>query len=500
MSEALAAQLPALALAIMLLAAPIAFLANARGARVVSLVAGGMELVVAFWMAFVVATDGPLLYRIGGWGAPLGIDYRVDGLAATMIALAAVVGFCVTAYAAAYFGPDEKYRHYWPLWLFLWGSLVALFSSNDAFNLYVCLELVSISAVALVAIGGSRSALGAAMRYMFAAIAGSLFYLLGVALVYGGTGALDLTILARVVDVPLSARIGLGLMVIGLLVKTALVPMHFWLPPAHANAVSPVSAVLSALVVKGSFYIVLRLMTALDGGDAVSGLPLMLGLMGSAAIVWGSVQALLQTRLKMLVAYSTVAQIGYLFILFPLVQAASEPAQAATAISAGVFHAVSHGLAKTAMFLVAGAVLTTLGHDRIADLTGLARRLPAQAFAFGLAGISMLGLPPSGGFVSKWLYVSSALSSGAWWWAIPVLGGGLLAATYVFRVIAIFLRAPNEEPAPPADGEIAAASGAAISWVPLTLALASLLVGVLGQPVLDLIGPAALTMVAGVAS
>lgn len=494
MSEAVAQHLPVLTLAVLIFAAPVAFLANARGARIVALVAAVMEVALAAWLALAVSADGAMTYRIGGWGAPLGIDFSIDGLSATMIALTAVVGLAVTVYAAAYFGADEKYRHYWPLWLFLWGSLVALFSTNDAFNLYVCLELVSVSAVALVAVAGTRDSLVAAMRYMLAAVAGSLFYLLGVAMIYGARGALDLDVLAAGSAGGAALQVGLALAMVGLLIKTALVPMHFWLPPAHSNAVSPVSAVLSALVVKGSFFIALRLMGALSGGELVPGLPLLLGLLGAAAILWGSVQAFAQVRLKMLVAYSTVAQIGYLFILFPLVDAASEPGQAATAISAGVFHAVSHALAKGAMFLVAGAVLARFGHDRIADLAGLARRSPAQAFAFALAGVSMLGLPPSGGFVSKWLYVTAAFQTGAWWWSIPVLLGGLLAAAYVFRVVAVFMSAPA-----PNGEEDPQGLHPALSWTPLALAGASLLVGVFGQSVLDLIAPAAAVMAMGVA-
>ena len=335
------------------------------------------------------------------------------------------------------------------------------------------------------------------MRYMLAAIAGSLFYLLGVAMIYGAAGVLDLTMLAKKTLSSPAAQVGLGLAVVGLVIKTALVPMHFWLPPAHANAVSPVSAVLSALVVKGSFYIILRLMTVMDGGELIPGLPLVLGLLGSVAIVWGSIQAFTQVRLKMLVAYSTVAQIGYLFIMFPLIEAASTRSDMTTAISAGVFQAVSHGLAKGSMFLAAGAILAIVGHDRIADLGGLARRAPAQAFAFGIAGVSMIGLPPSGGFVSKWLYVSAAIATGAWWWAVPVLAGGLLAAVYVFRVVAVFM---STEPGSSARGDTQelAHQGPALSWVPLALAVTSLVLGIFGQRVLELVGPAAAALAAGV--
>ncbi|MDZ4169900.1 MAG: proton-conducting transporter membrane subunit [Coriobacteriia bacterium] len=488
MSEALIVQLPALCIVTLLFAAPIAFVVSARGARVVSVLTAVLETALAIALAVAVASRGELRYEIGGWGAPLGIDLVVDGISAVLILLTSVVALGVTIYSVAYFGSDERYRLFWPLWLFLWGSLTALFSTNDAFNLYVCLELVSVSAVALVSVAGSRSALTAAMRYMLAAVGGSLFYLLGVAMLYGAFGVLDLDALSTVAGNSPAGLVGLALIVTGLVLKTALVPLHFWLPPAHANAPAPVSAVLSALVVKGSFYVLLSIIGVFSVSGAADALSTALGVLGAVAIVWGSVHALMQSRLKMLVAYSTVAQIGYLFILFGVTAASGGTAPAATAITAGVFHAVSHALAKSAMFLVAGTVLVRAGHDRIADLTGLVRTAPALVLAFGVAGVSMLGLPPSGGFVSKWLYVSAALGSTAWWWAIPVLIGGLLAGAYVFRVVGVFMRAPVGE------AVVLQSAPAALTWVPLALAFASLFVGVLGQPVLDLIGPAAASL------
>lgn len=493
MSEHLIAQLPAIALLVLLVASQATFLFGARWAPIVAVAAAFAELAVAGVLAVTVATRGPLYYRIGGWGGPLGIDLRVDGLAALMILLAAVIGTAITVYALGYFCDKERYRFFWPLWLLLWGSLVALFSSNDAFNLYVCLELVSVSAVALVSLAGTRAALAAAMRYLLAALMGSVFYLLGVAMLYGAAGALDISVLAQAAHDSVATQAGLALILVGLSVKTALVPLHFWLPPAHANAVTPVSAALSALVIKGSFYIALRLIFALDGADIMPGLPVVLGVMGAIAIVWGAIQAMAQVRLKMMVAYSTVAQVGYLFVLFPLAAAGAGTDQAVVAVTAGGFHVVAHALAKASMFLTAGSVLKAFGHDRIAELGGMARRAPLLALSFSVAGVSMIGLPPSGGFVTKWLYSSVAFTTGHWWWALPVLAGGLLAGVYVFRVSGVFLREPDE------GGESPVPLPWTMTWVPLTLAVASLLVGVLGQPILDLITPAAQVMAAGVA-
>jgi formate hydrogenlyase subunit 3/multisubunit Na+/H+ antiporter MnhD subunit len=219
-------------------------------------------------------------------------------------------------------------------------------------------------------------------------------------------------------------------MAAGLIMKSALFPMHFWLPPAHANAPAPVSAALSALVVKGSFYILMRLWLTIFEPFINPGTADLIGVMAAIAILWGSIQALLAQRLKMLVAYSTVAQIGYIFLVFPL---SSMPAATQTAWHGGLYFVLSHACAKAAVFLAAGNIIYSVGHDRISELKGIVQRLPVSMFAFALAGVSLIGLPPSGGFVAKWLYLNAALTAGQWWWTVLILCGGLLSTAYVFR-------------------------------------------------------------------
>jgi len=486
--------LPALVIIVPVTAAPLAYLFGSAFGRPIALLSALLSQPLAVLLAMTVMREGSLRYKVGGWGGPLGIDLVADGFTATMVLVTTVVGLFVTIYALGYFGDRERYHFFWPLWLFLWGSLYALFLSGDIFNLFVCLELVSMSAVALVALTRRREALVAAMRYMLAALLGSFFYLLGVALIYGAFGSVDMQSLREVVGSDTTGQAALALMTVGLALKTALFPMHFWLPPAHSNAPSPVSAVLSALVVKGSFYILARLWVDVAWPMTFPGVALLLGVLGSAAIIWGSVQAIRQQRLKMLVAYSTVAQIGYLFLLFPLV---SGGGQAATdAWTGGIFHAVSHALAKSAMFLAAGTVLARFGHDRIGGLSGLSRRAPVTAMAFGLAGVTMMGLPPSGGFVSKWLLIRSSIESGQWWWAVVVVTGGLLAAAYVFRVVGPFF---SRDTGGIDDGDLdAGPSPWTMEGAALALAIGALVLGVLGQPLLDLIMVSAPELVAGV--
>jgi formate hydrogenlyase subunit 3/multisubunit Na+/H+ antiporter MnhD subunit len=225
-------------------------------------------------------------------------------------------------------------------------------------------------------------------------------------------------------------------MTAGLLTKTALFPLHLWLPPAHAGAPAPGSAVLSALVVKGSFILIVRLWFDAMPGLLTFSAAQLLATLGAGAVLFGSVLALRQARLKLLVAYSTIAQIGYLFFIFPLAGGDSgNELGASIAWTGGWLQLFSHAFAKTAMFMAAGLIAEALGHDRIAEFGGIARTLPITVIAFGLAGLSLMGVPPSGGFVAKWMLLSATVIEGQWWWAAVMLIGGLLAGGYVFMVI-----------------------------------------------------------------
>lgn len=367
-------------------------------------------------------------HAVGGWGAPLGIDLYVDGLSLLMISVTSLVGLGVSIYSTGYFKQLQS-TQFWPLWLLLLATLNALFLSADIFNLYVTLEMMGLAAVAMTALPGGRDALSGAMRYLLATLTGSLAYLLGVALLYHHFGSLDITILASRVEPSSTLWAALGLMVTGLLLKTALFPLHFWLPPAHASAPAPVSALLSALVVKGSLYILVRLLLTVFA-PVSGGAEGILGILGAAAILWGSLQALRQSRLKLLVAYSTVAQIGYIFLALPLTTAAN-----ITAWSAVIYLVFSHALAKSAMFLVAGNLIHFGGHDRIADLDRVVQRLPLTISAFALAGVSIIGLPPSGGFIGKWLLLEAAFGQDRWSIVVIIIAGGLLASGYIFKVL-----------------------------------------------------------------
>lgn len=437
--------------------ATLTVLLGRRLAPAIGVATAATTFLVAVGVARLVWIDGPQRHRIGGWGAPLGIDLVVDGLGAVMLLMTAGVGLVVSIYAVSYFAPPpgaiwSQRDAYWPLWLFLWASLNILFLSGDIFNVYIGLELLGLAAVALVILAGEPVALTAGMRYFLAALLGSLSYLFGVAILYAGHGTLDMRLLSEQLEPGHVASAAAVLMTVGLLLKTALFPLHFWLPAAHASAPAPVSAVLSGLVIKASFYLVLRLWFDVYADVVTRVASQLLGLLGAAAIVWGSIQAIRQTRLKLLIAYSTVAQIGYLFLLVPLATSAAVTSFDATSRSGdawggGIYQTVSHAFAKASLFMAAGIVAHARGgDDRLRGMAGIALRLPMTTLSLGLAVLTLIGLPPSGGFVGKWLLLNASIATGQWWWAAVILAGGLLAAGYAFTMLGLAFRQVSGAP------------------------------------------------------
>ncbi|HEX2175135.1 MAG TPA: proton-conducting transporter membrane subunit [Nocardioidaceae bacterium] len=373
---------------------------------------------------------------------------------------------------------------FWPPFLFLWGGLNALFLAADVFNLYVTLELVSLAAVILVTLEGEGPALTAGMRYLLVAQVGALSYLLGVGFLYGGFGALDVALLGRLLAVEPDrvAVLALALMTAGLFVKTALFPVHVWLPPAHGAAPSPASALLSGLVVMASFYVLLRLWFDVFPGVATGAVRQLIGALGGASVLWGSLLALRQERLKLILAYSTVAQLGYLLLVFPL-------AGTVGAWAGGLYLALAHACAKAAMFLGAGLILQARGRDRLTDIRGAARHLPMTVVSLGLGGLTLMGLPPSGGFIGKWLLLTAAVESGQWWWAAVLLGGGILAVGYVFAVLRHAFTERGEEEEQEEGGFKPVPRW--LEVVTLGLALVSVVLGFTGVPVVVLLTAAA---------
>jgi formate hydrogenlyase subunit 3/multisubunit Na+/H+ antiporter MnhD subunit len=399
--------------------------------------AGVMLAVAAGWAnAGLVAAAWPHLgavSQLGGWAPPLGIALRLDGLALPFLGLTATV-MALTATAtvarAMLATPGAA-----ALWLFLLSGLNACFLAADLFTLYIALEVLSLAAVALTALGGLKAA-EPALRYLFVSLGGSLLYLMGVALLYRAGGALDMRLLAGAGLPGPATAVPLALATLGLLMKAGAAPFHFWLPPAHGAAAPAVSAVLSGVVVKAALYLILRLWTEVAPGASLASAEPVFRALGLVALGLGALGSLRSAQLKALIANSTVAQIGY--VLLALGFAAETP----QAVKAAVAFVLAHGLAKAAIFGAAGLLRDANGHDRLADLHDPGPRLGPAKGAIALGAMALMGLPPSGGFLAKWTLAEAALLRDQWWMA-PVLGAGaVLTGAYMLRLVNALLRAP----------------------------------------------------------
>jgi multicomponent Na+:H+ antiporter subunit D len=418
---------------------------NPQRIALLTLVAGlGLALAIA---DVYLRSGNAVGYLLGGWAPPLGVALRADSLSVTMLVAIAVVICGIGIYACADFGTPAGQREarapfsFWLLLLAVWGSLNLVFVSGDLFTLYVALELLTFAGVPLVCLDGRGETLRAALRYLLFALLGSVLYLLGAVLLYGAYGTLDIVLLAASIRPEPLAWAAAALMTAGLLAKTALFPLHLWLPPAHAGAPAAASAVLSALVVKGSWFLVVRLWFDVLPGVITLPAAELLGGLGAAAILIFSVVALRQERLKLLIAYSTLAQIGYLFLMFPLAfDVAAGHLVRGDALTAGMLQAISHATAKAAMFMAAGSIYAALGHDRITGMAGITRALPISVLAFALGGVALMGVLPSGAYLAKKLLLDAAAGSGQWWWALTLQAGGVLTSSYVVLVLACALR------------------------------------------------------------
>lgn len=387
----------------------------------------------AAWFALqeVAAAGESIMLNLGGWEDGLAIRLRLGALSGLLLLFTAVMHLLIGLYAGL--SRQGIARDFWPLSCFLHGSLAALWLSADLFNLYITLELLGLTAVAMIALAGKKAYKPAA-NYLILSLAASLFYLLGVALLYGRYGELDVLLLASRTEADVITRLALLLMTTGLMLKAALWPLHLWLPAAHASAPTAVSALLSGLVVKGPLFILWVLWSEVAPPTLAQQIGPVLGVAGMIALTAGGLSAMRSPHIKTLVAYSTVAQLGYALMALGLLLTWQLPQMH---IALWLF-VIAHGLAKASLFLAAGEMQASLGTRRVDGLRGATQTVPVAMFAFAVAGGSLIGLPPSGGFLAKWVLLEPLLSQpGNWPWAIGVLLGTLVSAAYIFRVVAL---------------------------------------------------------------
>ena len=443
------AHLPVLQVVVPLLAAPLSmFLRHPRLVWMLAMVATGGTVVISFLLLQTVLANGTVSYMLGGWQAPWGIEYRIDQLNAYILVLVSSLG-TVVLMAAPYSLdkelPADRHQLFYVAYLLCFAGLLGVVATGDAFNLFVFLEISSLSSYTLIALGRDRRALTAAYRYLVMGTIGATFILIGIGLMYMATGTLNMYDLSQRLPEATQHRTllaALAFFVVGVCLKLALFPLHQWLPNAYAQAPSIVTAFLAATATKVAIYVLIRFVYSVFGVEfSFVTVPLqkIFLIMSLLAIFVGSIAAVYQTNIKHVFAYSSVAQIGYIILGFSLVTA--------TGLTAALLHLFNHALMKAALFLAVGAVVYRLGNSELKSFAGIGRQMPWTMAAIVIGGLSLIGVPLTVGFISKWYLVLAALERGWWPIAVLILFGSLIAIVYVWRVveIAYFQPAKNRD-------------------------------------------------------
>jgi len=396
---------------------------------------------LALWGLFRVLSQGTVRYYLGGWPPPFGIEYVLDPLAAFMASIITVIGLLALVYArwSVHHEVPEKAPVLYPVALLLLAGLTGIVVTGDLFNLFVFLEISSLSAYALLASGRGQAPLAAFRYLILGTIAGS-FYLLGVGFIYFSTGSLNMADVAERLPLLYESRALLAaavLMVLGLGLKMALFPLHLWLPDAYTYAPSAVTGLIAPLMTKVAGYALIRLFLDVFGPgylrDTVP-VTVAIGWLAAGGIVVASVMAIAQRDFRRMLAYSSVAQVAYVALGLGLANPLG--------LIGALLHILNHAFMKGCLFLVAGGVRYRVGVWEVPRFGGLGRHMPWTMAAFAVAALGMIGIPPTAGFFSKWYLVQGGIAAGNWAFVAVILASSLLTAVYFFRVLERVYTAP----------------------------------------------------------
>ncbi|MEN1727425.1 MAG: monovalent cation/H+ antiporter subunit D family protein [Pseudomonadota bacterium] len=427
-----------------LIAAPICALMPGRFLPWLTAMIAALLSVLIMAQVLPAATDEPLRYAFGNWPPPIGIEFRVDAVNGFIGLLVSLMATVILPWARISVNQEipERQGLFYALFLLAFSGLMGITLTGDAFNLFVFLEISSLSTYALVAMGRPKTAPLAAFRYLIMGTLGATFYLIGVGLLYIMTGTLNMADLAErlpeVADTR-AVQAGFAFIVVGIGVKLALFPLHRWLPGAYANAPSAITVFLSSTATKVAVYTLLRLVFTVFGVGFAAAMPyaevfFVLGIFG---ILMASLWTIQQDNLKRLLAYSSVAQIGYIILGISLLSV--------TGLAAGLVHLFNHAIIKAALFMVVCTVIYQTGSARISAFEGLGRQMPLTMLAFVLAGLGLIGVPLTAGFISKWMLIQAAIEQDLWLAVVVILVGSLMAVIYIGKVAeAAWLKPPAE--------------------------------------------------------
>jgi multicomponent Na+:H+ antiporter subunit D len=430
-------QLLALVVVIPLLGAVLcAFTRNGRLAWGIATAISFVLPLIALNLLFQTSSGDAYSYAIGGWAPPIGIEYRADVVNSFVLVLVTSVNAVIMPYAFHSVASEISARNqsmYYTMHLMCLTGLIGMALSNDGFNIFVFMEISSLATYVMIALGRDRRSLLAAYRYLIIGTIGATFYVIGIGFLYTLTGTLNLLDIAGKLETVQNSNalmVALGFLITGISLKLALFPLHVWLPNAYAFAPSVATIFLAASATKVAIYLLLRIIFSVFGlntvvdGLAVSQVFVVLSVL---AMFGASLVACFQDNLKRMLAYSSVAQVGYITLGIAL---ANKPG-----LTGGIVHLANHAMMKATLFMVMGGVFYRLATDNIKDFAGLGRRMPISMGIFVIAGLAMIGVTGTAGFISKWYLVVGAMERGWWWLAFLIVGSSVIAVVYIGRVV-----------------------------------------------------------------
>ena len=442
-------QLPLLTIAVPMIAGPLCVIFGNR--HVAWLLAFASSLLAFLFSGHMLlqVLDGDILsYHLGGWAPPLGIEYRVDAANAFVLFLIAGISTVILPYALKSVEHEiKKVSHtlFYCCYLLCFTGLLGVVVTGDAFNVFVFLEISSLSTYVLIAMGAERDkrALTSAYDYLILGTIGATFFVIGIGFLYIATGTLNMADLAvRMADMGdnRTVQAGFAFIVVGMGLKAAIYPLHLWLPGAYTYAPSVVTVFLAATATKAAIYVLLRFMFSVFQPEFVFELHTLTWILMPLAILAmfaASLIAAFQTDVKRLLAYSSVAQVGYMVLGIGL---ASK-----TSLSATIIHLFNHGITKAVLFMVVGAFVMRKGSSFAKNLNGLGKQMPWTCAAFVVGGLSLIGVPGTAGFISKWLLIDASLQADLWWLAMLIVMSSLLAVVYVWKTVEVlYMQEPDE--------------------------------------------------------
>lgn len=429
-------QLPALIIVVPLLTAllsPLLAYFSTKAVRGFTLTAIFVAFLCAVKALIHALTEGAWHYHFGDWAPPWGIEYVIDPLGGAMAVLISFISFMILLYTGPFMREEGwlKKGIYYALYTLLTTGLLGMVMTGDVFNLYVFLEISSLSAYALIASGGDK-AIVASFRYVLVGTVGASFYLLGVGYLYAVTGSLNMADLAEKLQPLMNSQavlLAAVLILVGMGIKMALFPLHGWLPDAYTYSPPPAIPFISGVMTKVMAYVLLRYCFFIFGAmnGPIPAILEVLGWLAAAGIILASVMAIAQSDFRRMLAYSSVAQIGYIVLGMSIGNFYG--------LLGGVLHIFNHAIMKSCLFSVAGGVKWKTGEYRIEKFAELSRQMPLTMGAFLLGALSMVGIPPTAGFFSKWYLILGAIEKNMWVYVAVIILSSLLNAIYFFRVI-----------------------------------------------------------------